>query len=57
MRRTGIDITFPDGACFVDRVFGFFFSFINTHTDIDQQLSRVRNPGAVPRSGSHPTST
>jgi hypothetical protein len=44
---TGIDITFPDGACFVDRVFGFFFSFINTHTDIDQQLSRVRNPGAV----------
>jgi hypothetical protein len=44
---TGIDITFPDGACLVDRVFGFFFSFINTHTDIDQQLSRVRNPGAV----------
>ena len=54
---TGMDITFPDGACLVDRVFGFFFSFINTHTDIDQQLSRVRNPGAVPRSGSHPTST
>jgi hypothetical protein len=44
---TGIDITFPGGACLVDRVFGFFFSFINTHTDIDQQLSRVRNPGAV----------
>jgi hypothetical protein len=44
---TGIDITFPDGACLVDRVFGFFFSFINAHTDIDQQLSRVRNPGAV----------
>ena len=44
---TGLDITFPDGACFVDRVFGFFFSFINTHTDIDQQLCRVRNPGAV----------
>jgi Origin of replication binding protein len=44
---TGIDITFPDGACRVDRVFGFFFSFINAHTDIDQQLCRVRNPGAV----------
>jgi hypothetical protein len=44
---TGMDITFPGGACLVDRVFGFFFSFINTHTDIDQQLSRVRNPGAV----------
>jgi hypothetical protein len=28
-------------------VFGFFSSFINTHTDIDQQLSRVRNPGAM----------
>jgi hypothetical protein len=44
---TGIDITFPNGECRVDRVFGFFFSFINTHTDIDQQLARVRNPGSV----------
>lgn len=44
---TGIDITFADGECLVDRVFGFFYSFVNTHTDIDQQLSRVRNPGAV----------
>jgi Origin of replication binding protein len=44
---TGIDITFPDGACRVDRVFGFFFSFVNTHADIDQQLSRVRNPGSI----------
>jgi hypothetical protein len=44
---TGLDITFPGGECHVDRVFGFFFSFINTHTDIDQQLCRVRNPGAV----------
>jgi hypothetical protein len=44
---TGIDITFPGGACMVDRVFGFFSAFINTHMDIDQQLSRVRNPGAV----------
>ncbi len=44
---TGIDITFPDGACRVDRVFGFFHPFINTHTDIDQQLARVRNPGQM----------
>jgi len=44
---TGIDITFPDGACRVDNVFGFFYPLINTHTDIDQQLARVRNPGKV----------
>ena len=44
---TGVDITFPGGACLVDRVFGFFYPFVNTHTDIDQQLCRVRNPGAV----------
>jgi len=28
---TGIDITFPDGECMVDRVFGFFYPFVNTH--------------------------
>nr|WP_247541475.1 MULTISPECIES: plasmid replication protein, CyRepA1 family [unclassified Bradyrhizobium] len=44
---TGVDITFPNGECHVDRVFGFFYSMINAHTDIDQQLCRVRNPGAV----------
>lgn len=44
---TGIDITFPNGECKVDRVFGFFYPLVNTHTDIDQQLCRVRNPGAV----------
>lgn len=44
---TGIDITFPDGARHVDRVFGFFEPLINTHTDIDQQLARVRNPGRI----------
>jgi hypothetical protein len=44
---TGIDITFPNGECKVDRVFGFFYPMVNTHTDIDQQLCRVRNPGAV----------
>jgi hypothetical protein len=44
---TGIDITFPNSECRVDRVFGFFYPFVNTHTDIDQQLARVRNPGAI----------
>lgn len=44
---TGIDISFPDGRQEVDEVIGFFSSQVNKHTDIDQQLSRVRNPGAV----------
>ena len=44
---TGIDITFPEGRCEVEAVFGFFSPFVNKHTDIDQQLSRVRNPGSV----------
>jgi hypothetical protein len=42
-----LDITFPSGECRVDRVFGFFYPMVNAHTDIDQQLCRVRNPGAV----------
>lgn len=51
---TGIDITFTDpasledsGLCKVDCVFGFFYPKVNTHTDMDQQLWRVRNPGQV----------
>lgn len=44
---TGIDITFEDGAQHIDSVFGFFRARINTHFDIDQQLSRVRNPKRV----------
>lgn len=51
---TGIDITFPDpshrvdgGLRMVDCVYGFFSANVNKHTDMDQQLSRVRNPGAV----------
>lgn len=44
---TGIDISFPNGEQKIDHVYGFFEPFINTHTDIDQQLSRVRNPGTV----------
>jgi len=44
---TGIDITFEDGEQHIDTVFGFFRERINTHFDIDQQLSRVRNPKHV----------
>jgi len=44
---TGIDITFERGESKIDNVFGFFEAKINTHFDIDQQLSRVRNPKAM----------
>lgn len=44
---TGIDITFPQGAQMIDAVFGIFEGRINTHFDVDQQLSRVRNPKRV----------
>lgn len=44
---TGIDITFEEEKKLVNTVFGFFDAQINTHFDIDQQLSRVRHPGAV----------
>ncbi|HEY2009844.1 MAG TPA: plasmid replication protein, CyRepA1 family [Rhizomicrobium sp.] len=44
---TGIDISFPNDDQCVDVVYGFFDSQINTHYEIDQQLGRVRNPGAV----------
>ncbi|MBB1601768.1 plasmid replication protein, CyRepA1 family [Variovorax sp. UMC13] len=44
---TGIDITFEDDASLIDAVYGFFQARINTHFDIDQQLSRVRNPKRV----------
>ena len=44
---TGIDITFPNGEQRIDTVYGFFVTRVNTHFDIDQQLSRVRNSGAV----------
>ena len=44
---TGIDISFPDGRSEVQEVFGFFSPHVNKHTDIDQQLARVRNPGKV----------
>lgn len=44
---TGVDITFPDGACEFDAVYGFFEADITSHFEVDQQLARVRNPGAV----------
>lgn len=44
---TGIDITFPNDEARIDTVFGIFEGRINTHFDIDQQLSRVRNPKRV----------
>jgi hypothetical protein len=44
---TGVDITFPDQASFIDVVYGFFEANITTHFDLDQQLWRVRHPGAV----------
>lgn len=44
---TGIDITFPANEVHIDVVYGFFESMVNTHYDADQQLARVRHPGAV----------
>ena len=44
---TGVDITFPDKAKHIDVVFGFFDTPITTHFDCDQQIARVRHPGAV----------
>ncbi len=41
---TGIDISFEDNKQHIDSVYGLFETRINTHFDIDQQLSRVRNP-------------
>lgn len=44
---TGIDITFENNAQEIDAVFGLYENRINTHTEIDQQLARVRNPKEV----------
>lgn len=44
---TGIDISFEDDEQIIDSVFGFYHTQINNHFDIDQQLSRVRNPKNV----------
>jgi hypothetical protein len=44
---TGIDITFPDDISHVEGVYGFFYAKVNTHNEIDQQISRVRHPKYV----------
>lgn len=44
---TGIDITFPDDLSHVNGVYGFFYAKVNTHNEIDQQISRVRHPKHV----------
>lgn len=44
---TGVDITFPDRGSKIDVVYGFFETGITTHFDCDQQIWRVRHPGAV----------
>jgi hypothetical protein len=44
---TGVDITFPDRETKIDVVYGFFEAGITTHFDCDQQIWRVRHPGAV----------
>lgn len=44
---TGVDISFDLGEARVDAVFGIFETRINIHTEIDQQISRVRNPKEI----------
>jgi hypothetical protein len=44
---TGIDITFLNNEEKIKGVYGFFKTNINSHFDIDQQLSRVRHPAFI----------
>ena len=44
---TGIDITFSEDEEFYDSVYGIYEALINGHTEIDQQLARVRHPKSV----------
>lgn len=44
---TGIDITFDNDDDLIDCVYGLYENRINTHTEIDQQLGRVRHPKEV----------
>lgn len=44
---TGIDISFPSDESKIPNVYGFFNRHVSTHTDIDQQLWRVRHPQRV----------
>lgn len=41
---TGLDISFQNDSQLIDCVYGFFETRVNTHFDLDQQMSRVRNP-------------
>lgn len=44
---TGIDISFPNDESKIPNIYGFFNRHVSTHTDIDQQLYRVRHPQRV----------
>lgn len=44
---TGVDISFNSDESKIDSVFGIFETRINIHTEIDQQISRVRNPREI----------
>ena len=44
---TGVDISFEDSKEVFDCVYGIFETLINTHFEVDQQLSRVRHPKRV----------
>ncbi len=44
---TGVDISFPGKEKVFDAVFGFFEAGVTSHTECDQQLARVRDPGAI----------
>lgn len=44
---TGVDITFDNSEKYFDIVYGFFEARVNSHWEIDQQLSRVRHPKEV----------
>jgi hypothetical protein len=44
---TGVDITFEYNQKLIDVVYGFFEPLVNTHFDVDQQISRVRQPGQI----------
>jgi hypothetical protein len=44
---TGVDIAFEGRTKQIDIVYGFFDALLTTHFDFDQQLARVRHPGAI----------
>jgi len=44
---TGVDITFENNASDIDCVYGIFENLVNSHTEIDQQLARVRHPKEI----------